>query len=63
LALSRNKKKVKELSRKGLIIQRPEDAVKESTILEFLGLEEKDYYSEAISSALLLISLRIFCSK
>jgi predicted nuclease of restriction endonuclease-like (RecB) superfamily len=46
LALSRNKAKVKELSKKGQIIEKPADAVKEDYILEFLGLHEKETYSE-----------------
>ena len=41
LTLSKNKNKVMELSRKGQIIERPEDAIKDPYILEFLGLPEK----------------------
>ena len=47
LTLSRNKKKTKELSQKGLIIQRPKDAIKDPYILEFIGLPEKSFYSES----------------
>jgi len=47
LALSRNKAKVKELSKKGLVIENPSDAIKDPYILEFLNLQEKDYYSES----------------
>lgn len=46
LALSRNKAKVKELSKKGHVIQHPSDAIKGPYILEFLDLQEKDFYSE-----------------
>jgi predicted nuclease of restriction endonuclease-like (RecB) superfamily len=46
LALSRNKTKVKELARKGQIIEKPEDAIKEPVVLEFLGLDEKTCYTE-----------------
>ncbi len=46
LALSRDKAKVKELSKKGHVIESPSDAVKDPYILEFLGLQEKDFYSE-----------------
>ncbi|MDD5676306.1 MAG: PDDEXK nuclease domain-containing protein [Chitinivibrionales bacterium] len=46
LALSRNKAKVKELSHKGQIVQKPEDAIKEPVVLEFLGLDEKTSYTE-----------------
>ena len=46
LALSKNKKKVLELSKKGQIIAQPKDIIKNPYILEFLGLEEKSFYSE-----------------
>lgn len=46
LALSRDKKKVVALSRKGLLIEKPEDAIKEPYILEFLGLKEESSYTE-----------------
>jgi predicted nuclease of restriction endonuclease-like (RecB) superfamily len=46
LALSRNKAKVKELAEKGQIIEKPEDAMKEPVVLEFLGLDEKKAYTE-----------------
>jgi len=46
LALSRDKKKVKELSRKGQIIGKPEDTMKDPYVLEFLGLKEDSSYSE-----------------
>ena len=46
LALSKNKKKVTQLSKKGQIIQQPKDLIKNPYILEFLGLEEKPFYSE-----------------
>ena len=46
LALSRDKKKVKELSKKGHIIEKPSDAVKDPYILEFLNLPQKESYSE-----------------
>jgi predicted nuclease of restriction endonuclease-like (RecB) superfamily len=47
LALSRNKKQVKILSRKGQIIKKPEDLIKQPLVLEFLGLDEKTGYSES----------------
>jgi len=46
LCLSKNKKKVKELASKGQIIEKPEDAVKDPYILEFLGLKEEKSYTE-----------------
>lgn len=47
LVLSRDKEKVKELSEKGLILEKPKDAVKDPYILEFLGLPEHSAYSES----------------
>lgn len=47
LALSRDKEKVLELSQKGLIIEKPKDAVKDPYILEFIGLPEHSTYSES----------------
>lgn len=46
LALSRNKEKVKELSEKGLMLEKPKDAIKDPYILEFIGLPEHSFYSE-----------------
>ena len=46
LVLSKNKKKVTELSKKGQVIQQPKDIIKNPYILEFLGLEERPVYSE-----------------
>ena len=47
LALSRNKEKVQELSKKGQLIRIPTDALKDPYILEFLGLPDKTVYSES----------------
>jgi predicted nuclease of restriction endonuclease-like (RecB) superfamily len=47
LALSRDKHRVKELSQKGHILTRPQDAIKEPYVLEFLGLKEESSYSES----------------
>jgi predicted nuclease of restriction endonuclease-like (RecB) superfamily len=46
LVLSRNKKGIKELSKKGQIITKPNDTVKDPYVLEFLGLPEETKYSE-----------------
>ncbi len=46
LALSRDKKGVRQLSEKGQIIEKPADMIKDPYILEFLGLPEKSDYSE-----------------
>lgn len=47
LALSRDKKGVKQLATKGQIVTKPEDVLKEPLVLEFLGLDEKTKYSES----------------
>ena len=47
LVLSRDKDKVKELSEKGLVIEKPKDAIKDPYILEFIGLPEQSQYSES----------------
>jgi len=46
LVLSRNKKKVKELSEIGQVMETPVDAIKNPLVLEFLGLKEDSAYSE-----------------
>jgi len=46
IALSRDKKKVKELSKKGQLIEKPSDTLKHHTVLEFLDLKEDSGYSE-----------------
>lgn len=46
LALSMNKDKVTRLAMEGQIIEKPEDAVKDPYVLEFLGLPELPEYSE-----------------
>ena len=47
LVLSRDKDKIKELAIKGQLMESPQDLFKEPLILEFLGLEEKNEYSES----------------
>jgi predicted nuclease of restriction endonuclease-like (RecB) superfamily len=47
LALSRDKSKVLELAEKGLVIEKPKDAIKDPYILEFIGLPEHASYSES----------------
>ncbi len=47
LVLSSDKEKVSKLSSQGVVVETPQDIVKEPYVLEFLGLEEKSYYSES----------------
>jgi predicted nuclease of restriction endonuclease-like (RecB) superfamily len=46
LALSRNKKKVRQLATKGQIIDTPQDLFKDPYVLEFTGLPERAEYTE-----------------
>ncbi|MDR1895475.1 MAG: PDDEXK nuclease domain-containing protein [Prevotellaceae bacterium] len=46
LALSRDKEKIKELSIKGHVLERPQDAIKDPFVLEFLDLPELAVFSE-----------------
>lgn len=46
LVLSRDKEGILELSKKGQIIEKPTDAIKDQYILEFLDLREDERYSE-----------------
>lgn len=46
LALSKDKEHVMELSKNGQLIEKPSDLVKQSYILDFLGLKEESSYSE-----------------
>ncbi len=54
LALSKDKNKVKQLSLKGQVIQKPEDIVKDPYVLEFLNLNEnKNLIEKDIEQALI----------
>ncbi|MCG2726834.1 MAG: PDDEXK nuclease domain-containing protein [Elusimicrobia bacterium] len=46
LALSKNTKTVMKMAKKGQIIEKPEDAIKEPYILEFLNLKQEISYTE-----------------
>ncbi len=60
LALSRDKKAVLQLAKKGNIIAKPEDIVKQPTVLEFLGIEEKTKYSETELETAIIDKLQQF---
>ena len=47
LVLSRDKKAVKELSKRGQVIEKARDTLKDPYILEFIGLPENKNYSES----------------
>lgn len=60
LALSRDKAGVKRLAEKGQIITKPEDALKNPYVLEFLGLNEKSAYSESDLESAIITHLEKF---
>jgi predicted nuclease of restriction endonuclease-like (RecB) superfamily len=60
LALSRDKSGIKELSQKGLVIEKASDVVKSPYVLEFLDLEEKSAYSEHVLETAIIDSLEHF---
>lgn len=60
LTLSRDKHQVRELSEKGLVIENPEDAIKDPYVLEFLGLPDHSSYSENELEAELINKLEHF---
>ena len=60
LTLSRDKKKILELSKKGQVVERPEDLIKDPYIFEFLGLKEDKTYSESDLESKLIENLKRF---
>ncbi len=47
LALSSDKEEIRQLAKKGQVITKPVNLLKEAYVLEFLGLDEKTKYSES----------------
>lgn len=60
IALSKNKNEVKKLAKEGNVITKASDIVKQPTVLEFLGLEEKASYSESDLETALINKLQNF---
>ncbi len=60
LALSKDKAGVKQLSVKGIVVNKPEDLVKDPYVLEFLGLKENEKYLESDIETALLGKLKDF---
>lgn len=60
LALSKDKKGVLQLAHKGQQIQKPEDIVKNTYSLEFLGLEDKKRYKESDLEKKLIDNMQMF---
>jgi predicted nuclease of restriction endonuclease-like (RecB) superfamily len=60
LALSRDKEKVKELALQGQLINKPEDAIKDPYILEFLDIHSHNSYSETELEQAVIDKLQLF---
>lgn len=60
LALSRNKEEVMKLANEGHTVVKPEDILKNPLTLEFLGMDEKDAYSESDMEHAILSKLQQF---
>lgn len=60
LALSKDKQAITEMSKQGVIIEKPEDIVKDPYILEFLGLPEDNKYSESTLEQKIIDKLQTF---
>jgi predicted nuclease of restriction endonuclease-like (RecB) superfamily len=60
LALSKDKKGILELAKKGQIIEKPSDLIKDPFVLEFVGLGEKERFEENELEARLIERLRSF---
>ncbi len=60
LALSRSKKRMLSLSKRGQVIENPEDSIKDPYVLEFLGLKENSSYTETHIEQALIDKLQMF---
>jgi len=60
LALSKDTKAVMKMARKGQIVEKPEDAIKDPYILEFLNLKEEASYTESQLEEALIDKLQYF---
>jgi len=60
IALSKDKKAVIELSKKGQLINKEKDIIKEPYILEFLGIPENHKYSEKELEQKIIDNLQLF---
>lgn len=60
LALSRDKSEVLRLASEGIVVEMPSDIVKQPTVLEFLGLEERSAYSESDLETAIIDKLQKF---
>ena len=63
LVLSRDKSGIKKLSKEGQLITKPSDAVKDPYVLDFLGLEEQDKYTESDLETAIISKLEHFLTE
>ena len=60
LAASKDKEGIMQLAHKGIVVQQPEDVIKQTYTLEFLGIPEKKRYSEKDLEQRLIDNLQTF---
>lgn len=60
LVLSRDKAGVKSLASRGQILEKADDLIKNSYVLEFLGLDQKARYSESDLESAIIDKLEVF---
>jgi len=60
VALSKNTKAVMKMAEKGQVIEKPEDAIKDPYVLEFLNLKEEASYTESQLEQALIDKLQYF---
>lgn len=60
LALSKDKSDILRLSTEGKVIAKPQDIIKQPTVLEFLGIEEKAKYVESDLESAIIDKLQKF---
>jgi predicted nuclease of restriction endonuclease-like (RecB) superfamily len=60
LALSKDTKAVMRMAKKGQVVEKPEDAIKDPYILEFLNLKEETSYTESQLEQALIDKLQYF---
>lgn len=60
LAASKDKEGILALAKEGITVQKPEDVVRESYTLEFLGIQEDYRYSETLLEERIINNLQMF---
>ncbi len=60
LAASKDREGVLALAREGIMVQKPEDVVRDSYTLEFLGIQEDYRYSETLLEQRIIDNLQMF---